>query len=152
MVNEPSVQFRFRRDEHLKGRREIREVFDKGKRFGIRGAKLFVLKNDLLYNRICFSFSRGFGNAVVRNRARRLGREAFRLLKPRLAGGHDLILLVYPEENSQQVRLQAHLQTASAAESSSCGSVAEKTKAKRPVLSDRAWQLENLFAKAGLLK
>ena len=91
--------FRFRRQEHLKGRNEIKEVFGKGKRYGCPGAKLFVLKNDLPHNRICFTFSRGFGNAVVRNRARRLGREAFRLMKPCLYGGYDLILLVYPESD-----------------------------------------------------
>jgi len=81
----------------LKGRNEIREVFGKGKRVGCQGAKLFVLKNDLPHNRICFTFSRGFGAAVVRNRARRLGREAYRNLKPCLRCGYDLILLVYPE-------------------------------------------------------
>jgi ribonuclease P protein component len=59
--------------------------------------KLFVLKNNLPCSRICFTFSRGFGNAVARNRARRLSREAFRLMKRRLSGGYDLILLVYPE-------------------------------------------------------
>jgi ribonuclease P protein component len=89
--------FRFRREEHLKRREEIREVFGKGRQYSCYGAKLFVLKNDLPYNRICFTFSRSFGNAVSRNRARRLGREAFRLIKPDITGGHDLILLVYPE-------------------------------------------------------
>ncbi|WP_461253904.1 ribonuclease P protein component [Treponema sp. R8-4-B8] len=89
--------FRFKREEHLKGRKEIREVFGKGKRYGCRGAKLFVLKNDLPYNRICFSLFKGFGNAVSRNRAKRLSREAYRLMKNRLLGGYDLILLVYPE-------------------------------------------------------
>jgi ribonuclease P protein component len=110
------------REEHLKGRNEIREVFGKGKRFGCQGAKLFVLKNNLPHNRICFSFSRASGGsgAVARNRARRLGREAFRLLKPRLSGGYDLILLVYPEQ--------------------------------KPVLSGRMEQLNILFSKAGLLK
>jgi ribonuclease P protein component len=81
----------------LKGRDEIREVFGKGKRIGCQGAKLFVLKNELPHNRICFTFSRGFGTAVERNRARRLGREAYRNLKPRLRCGYDLILLVYPD-------------------------------------------------------
>ena len=116
--------FRFRREEHLKGRDKIREVFGKGKRYGCKGAKLFVLKNELPYNRICFTLSRGFGNAVSRNRSRRLGREAFRLLKPRLSIGYDLILLVYPESE---------------------GSL-------KTVLSDRTGQIETLFYKAGLLK
>ena len=92
--------FRFRREEHLKGRNEIREVFGHGRRFGCQGAKLFVLKNSLSCNRICFTFSRGFGNAVQRNRARRLGREAYRLLRPGLLGGYDLILLIHPETKS----------------------------------------------------
>ena len=57
-----------------------------------------MLENELSRNRICFTFSRGFGNAVERNRAKRLGREAYRNLKPRLRSGFDLILQVYPEE------------------------------------------------------
>jgi len=117
-----NCDFRFRREEHLKGRKEIREVFGKGRAYNCRGAKLFILKNDLPYNRICFSLSRGFGNAVSRNRARRLGREAFRLIKNRLECGYDLILLVYPESE-----LSLNLQ-------------------------DRCGQLESLFKKAGLLK
>jgi ribonuclease P protein component len=86
------------REERLKKRNDIREVFGKGKRIGCRGAKLFVLKNNLPHNRICFTFSRGFGTAVKRNRAKRLGREAYRNIKPRLCCGYDLILLVYPDD------------------------------------------------------
>jgi len=90
--------FRFRREEHLKKRSQIREVFNRGRRVGCRGAKLFVLENGLPRNRICFTFSRGFANAVKRNRAKRLGREAYRILKPRLGCGYDLVLLIYPED------------------------------------------------------
>jgi ribonuclease P protein component len=57
-----------------------------------------MLKNNLPHNRVCFTFSRGFGGAVQRNRARRLGREAYRSLRPHLRYGYDLILLVYPED------------------------------------------------------
>jgi ribonuclease P protein component len=58
------------------------------------------LENSISNNRICFTFSKGFGNAVQRNRARRLGREAYRLLKPELFSGYDLILLVHPETDA----------------------------------------------------
>jgi ribonuclease P protein component len=57
---------------------------------------LFRLKNELERNRIAFAFARKFGNAVERNRARRVGREAYRLLKNRLESGYDLVLLAYP--------------------------------------------------------
>jgi ribonuclease P protein component len=61
--------------------------------------KLFVLRNELPRNRICFTFSRGFGTAVERNRVRRLGREAYRNLKPGLRCGFDFILMVYPDNS-----------------------------------------------------
>jgi ribonuclease P protein component len=74
-----------------------------------------VLENNLLRNRICFSFSRGFGNAVERNHARRLEREAYRNLKPRLRRGYDLILLAYPEEPApvfaERIKQLEHLLT-----------------------------------------
>jgi len=76
----------------------------------------------LPYNRICFSLFKGFGNAVSRNRAKRLGREAYRLMKYRLLGGYDLILLVSPETENNSA------------------------------LSYRNLQLESLFLKAGLLE
>jgi ribonuclease P protein component len=100
MVNDAfrcEQKFGFQRNERLKGRNHIQAVFKQGKKFGCQGAKLFVLKNNLTTNRICFTFPRGFGNAVKRNRARRLGREAYRLLRPRLRIGYDLILLIFPE-------------------------------------------------------
>jgi ribonuclease P protein component len=79
----------------------------------------------LPYNRICFSLFKGYGNAISRNRAKRLGREAYRLMKNRLSGGYDLVLLVSSETDENQ-----------------SGSA----------LSYRSWQLESLFEKAGLLK
>jgi ribonuclease P protein component len=96
--------FRFKKTEHLAGKEAVRGVFNGGKRIGCPGAKLFLLKNDLEYNRICFTFPKKYGNAVERNRARRLGREAFRLLKPRLKGGFDMVLLVYPANDEPHLQ------------------------------------------------
>jgi len=126
--SEHRSDFRFRREERLKGRKEIREVFGKGKRYGCKGAKLIVLNNNQPFNRICFSFSKSkdlrFVNAVYRNRAKRIGREAFRLMKGRISNGHDLILLIYAEPDSGNASLSARIRG----------------------------QLEFLFIKAGLLK
>jgi ribonuclease P protein component len=87
--------FSFEKKAHLKRRADIQSVFKKGKVFTCKNAKLFILKNDYLYNRICFSFSRGFGNSVKRNYDRRISRESFRLLKQKLKVGYDIILLIY---------------------------------------------------------
>ena len=124
VLSEIKGSLRFRREERLKKGSEIKEVFKRGRRVGCRGAKLFVLENGLPRNRICFTFSRGFAGAVERNRARRLGREAYRSLKPRLGCGYDLVFLVYPEDASAPVVTG---------------------------FADRLEQLGYLFAKAGLI-
>ncbi|MDR0707015.1 MAG: ribonuclease P protein component [Treponema sp.] len=87
---------RFRRECRLKKRGEIRAVFKEGRISACFGAKLFVLKNTVGHNRIAFTFSRKFGNAVERNRCRRVGREAYRHLQRDVKQGFDLALLVYP--------------------------------------------------------
>jgi ribonuclease P protein component len=88
--------FRFRPHERLKKREAIRAVFNQGKVVGCSGAKLFRAENGLSHNRIAVTFARKFGNAVERNRARRISREAYRFLRNRLKNGYDLVLLVYP--------------------------------------------------------
>ncbi|MDR1277902.1 MAG: ribonuclease P protein component [Treponema sp.] len=122
-----SPSFRFSRKEHLRGRDEIREVFKRGRSLGCGGAKLFLLRNSLDYNRICFALPRKFGNAVERNRSRRFSREAYRHIRPRLRGGYDAVLLIYPDRR-------------------------EGTSLVRTNLAGRAKQVKTLFARAGLLQ
>jgi len=98
-VNETAknvLDYRFPREERLKGREEIRKVFSERKSVTCPGARLFSLRNGLPFNRIVFAFPRKFGNAVKRNRSRRVSREAYRFLRKELHQGHDLVLLVYP--------------------------------------------------------
>lgn len=52
---------------------------------------LSLLPNDLPHNRYGFITSKQIGGAVVRNRTRRLLREAVRSFLPRLAPGYDLV-------------------------------------------------------------
>jgi len=96
----------FPREERLKKREAIRDVFKRGRRASCEGAKLFALGNHLPHNRIAFTFSRKFGNAVERNRARRVGREAYRYSRGRIRTGYDLVLLVYPGEDSFSRRME----------------------------------------------
>ena len=100
-----SGDYRFPRKEKLKGRDEIRDVFNRKKGFSCPGAKLFMLRNGLPYNRVAFTFSRKFGNAVKRNHSRRLSREAYRQLRNELRKGYDLVLLVYPDRDVFSVRM-----------------------------------------------
>lgn len=71
--------------------------FDLAYRFGksqpSRYVILFYRKNGLGYNRISYLASKKVGNSVTRNRARRLMREAFRLSKPVISPGYDLVFI-----------------------------------------------------------
>ena len=98
--------FRFGRSERLKGRILIKRVFVQGRCITCSGAKLFIMQNGLSVNRIVFTFARKYGNAVMRNRSRRLSREAFRLISFRLRPGYDLVLLVYPGRDVFSGRVQ----------------------------------------------
>lgn len=87
---------RFRRFEHIKRPVDFRKLFKNGKKISVSGAKLYFLPNGLDFNRVGFPLPRGFGNAVERNRAKRLSRETYRKLKARLNNGYDMLFLVYP--------------------------------------------------------
>jgi len=65
-----------------------------------------TLPNGLPHNRIAFTFSRKFGNAVERNHSRRISREVYRRLRSELRQGCDLVLLVYPGRDVFSVRME----------------------------------------------
>ena len=95
---------RFTRNERVKRSEEIRNLFKNGKRITIHGAKLFLLSNNLEKNRIAFALPRNYGNAIKRNRCKRLSREAYRNLKAQLQTGFDMIFLVYPGNDVYETR------------------------------------------------
>ena len=64
-----------------------------------RGPLTIVSKpNNLPHARLAVQTSRRVGNAVRRNRIRRLIREAFRLMQHDLPRGYDLVIVVRPHE------------------------------------------------------
>ena len=56
--------------------------------------KLLHDRNGSATNRFAVVVARGCDGAVRRNREKRITREAYRLLKERIAPGHDLVFLV----------------------------------------------------------
>lgn len=93
-------EYNFPKLERIKKNREFSAVYDnKLKIYGINFI-LFYKKNDLPYNRLGVSVSRkNIGNAVSRNRAKRLIREVYRLNRPYYKPGYDFVVVAKPGLN-----------------------------------------------------
>ncbi len=94
----------FTREERVKRTEDIQNLFKKGSKTSINGAKLFFIPNTFGRNRVVFALPRGYGNAVERNHSKRLSREAYRLFKTHLNTGYDLLFLIYPGNDSFRTR------------------------------------------------
>jgi ribonuclease P protein component len=72
---------------YLRGSSEFQKVYRQGKRYEGVLMTAFVLRNNLSHNRLGVTASRkALGNAVHRNRAKRLLKETFRLTGTSLSG------------------------------------------------------------------
>jgi ribonuclease P protein component len=82
--------------EYLRGSNDFQKVYRQGKRYDGPLMTAFVLPNKLSHNRFGITASRkALGNAVQRNRAKRLLRETFRLQRsafPELLQGYDWVI------------------------------------------------------------
>ncbi len=72
---------------------DFRRAYSKGKSFVGSLAVSYVRKNKLRQTRVGITTSKKVGNAVQRNRSRRVLREAYRQLLPRVKPGYDLVLV-----------------------------------------------------------
>jgi ribonuclease P protein component len=73
---------------------DVRRVMSQGRRLSGKRVTVYVLGMDG-ESRAAFACSRSVGGAVVRNRARRLMREAWRSLRPRVDAGHWIMFVVW---------------------------------------------------------
>ncbi|MCA9084869.1 MAG: ribonuclease P protein component [Planctomycetaceae bacterium] len=88
----------FSRESRVRRGNDFRTCFESGSRAGDGQLLVFVLKNGLAKTRLGVSVSRKHGNAVARNRRKRLIREAFRLCRDSLPSGLDVV--VVPRQNA----------------------------------------------------
>jgi len=87
----------FGRDRRLLAKRDFDRVFTAGRRAFARGLVVYVDRSPSGWPRLGLVTGRRFGNAVARNRARRLLREAFRIASPDLA---PLDIVALPQAGS----------------------------------------------------
>ena len=101
-----AASFRFRKRERIRTRSDISRVFDEGSRWSTKGMRLNVLRNGGAETRAVFVTVRRYGNAVERNRARRVVSECWRLLKSTVIRGLDVVVLIYPDQDTLDIRRQ----------------------------------------------
>ncbi|MFT3931999.1 MAG: ribonuclease P protein component [Chitinophagaceae bacterium] len=94
-------QFTLGKNERLKSRKLIEELFSKGQRFGLFPYRVFYLLQDNTATKSNLQCGVGvstknFKKAVDRNRIKRLSREAYRLQKAPL----DLLMKEQPQQLS----------------------------------------------------
>lgn len=105
--------FRFSKQNVLKKNKNFRIVYRHGKSWANRLVVLYVLpqpKKSADQRRAGFVTGKKIGGAVVRNRAKRLMKEAYRLFQNRLKDGVDMVFvgrsqLVHSDFNEVQKAL-----------------------------------------------
>lgn len=86
----------FPKKRRLASNRQFKAVLDQGRRAGNRLLTLYAAPNQCGYPRLGISVGKSSGNAVVRNRLKRLLREAFRQSQDRIPRDFDYVLMISP--------------------------------------------------------
>ncbi|EGO65073.1 ribonuclease P protein component [Acetonema longum DSM 6540] len=85
--------FKLAKCDHLSKNIQFQTVYKSGKSYANRMMVLYVRHNDLAGRKVGFAAGKKLGNAVVRNRIKRLMREVYRHHQGKLIPGLDLILV-----------------------------------------------------------
>lgn len=73
--------------------KEFKRAYYRGRNVAGPVLVVYAVRNRLGHNRLGLTATKKVGCAVKRNRARRVMREAYRLLEPRLGRGWDFVLV-----------------------------------------------------------
>ncbi len=112
-IAEPVKRLTLPKNRRLVSNRQFKAVLDRRRRAGDAMLTLWVAENRCGHARLGVSVGKSCGNAVVRNRLKRLMREAFRLSQEQVPAGYDYVLMVsanmarklkHPEHGPETVR------------------------------------------------
>lgn len=86
--------FSFPKSKRLVRNSQFKDVLDRGLRISDRVLTLYMAQNDCGHPRLGISVGKFWGNAVMRNRLKRLLREAFRQSQDQIPAGFDYVLMI----------------------------------------------------------
>lgn len=90
-------QYSFPKSKRLVSNRQFKAVLDRKVAVSDGLLLLYIAKNDCGYRRLGVSVGKSCGSAVVRNRLKRLLREAFRQSQGQIPAGLDYLLMISPQ-------------------------------------------------------
>lgn len=109
MIDADSSQ-RFRPQHRLRVSADFQRTFNRRRSAADDLIIVYACENGLAHPRLGLSVSRKVGGAVVRNRWKRLLREAFRLQLTRLPAGLDLVIVPRPDAQPELASLMDSMQ------------------------------------------
>lgn len=71
----------------------FRRLYRTGNSYVTPYVAVYYKRNNLGYNRLGITATKKIGNAVERNRARRIIKEAYRLLEPDIIHNYDIVIV-----------------------------------------------------------
>lgn len=104
-------EFSFPKSKRLLSNRQFKAVLAGRRRYSNSLLTLYVAANDCKQARLGISVGKSCGNAVVRNRIKRLLREVFR--QSGMAGGFDYLVIVSggPGRSNKSLEAKRYLKT-----------------------------------------
>ena len=90
---------RFPPNLRIRSASDFSVAMKKGKKYETQLFSLYVSKNSLYKIRLGLVVSKNVGNSVRRNRAKRLLREVFKKIYPKLECGLEMVIVAKPEIN-----------------------------------------------------
>ena len=85
--------FKLKRTVTIKNNCDFRRLYGKGKSFQSPALVSYVMKNRAGICRVGITTSKKIGNAVERNRARRVIRAAYRMIEDKICGDYDFVFV-----------------------------------------------------------
>ena len=81
------------KSQTLKENRDFRRLYNRGKSIASKTLVTYSMKNRSSFCRFGITTSKKIGNAVERNRSRRVIRAAYQELEPRISGNWDFVFV-----------------------------------------------------------